>query len=571
MKLRTQIVTFGLAGALLAGIVGGIGLVATSGLGVAIDDAILAGQALQASQEADMMHDAIRGDAQLALFGALEEDQQRITEAEKGLSAHVQTFQQALADLHALPLSKPSQDALARAEPLVKKYIEAAEQTMKAVRIDAQAGEKQMPAFQAAFTALETQMAALSEAIKKSGDELNAQAKGSVGQTRLTIALALALATAAMVAAALWLARRMTRPMAHAVGVAEQLAQGDLTAEIQPAGNDETLQLLHSMALMQTSFAGIVREVKANAESVATASAQIAQGNQDLSQRTEQQASALQETAASMEQLGSTVKQNADNARQANQLAQGASTVAVKGGEVVTQVVETMKGINDSSRKIADIISVIDGIAFQTNILALNAAVEAARAGEQGRGFAVVASEVRSLAQRSAAAAKEIKSLIGVSVERVEQGTALVDQAGATMTDIVASIKRVTEIMGEISSASTEQSTGVAQVGEAVSQMDQATQQNAALVEESAAAAESLKGQAQQLVQAVAVFKLAQGEEHAPAPVASYDGAERRGPDRARNVTRPKFSAKPKAQAPLAEPASVNLPKTGTEGAWSSF
>jgi methyl-accepting chemotaxis protein len=283
-----------------------------------------------------------------------------------------------------------------------------------------------------------------------------------------------------------------------------------------------------------------------------------------------------------MEQLGSTVKQNADNARQANQLALGASTVAVKGGEVVGQVVETMKGINDSSKKIADIISVIDGIAFQTNILALNAAVEAARAGEQGRGFAVVAAEVRSLAGRSADAAKEIKSLITASVERVEQGTALVDQAGVTMSEIVSSIRRVTDIMGEISAASTEQSAGVAQVGQAITQMDQATQQNAALVEESAAAAESLKGQAQQLVSAVAVFKLMQGETVAP-PAApahgsaerGYDGAERRGPDRAKNVTRPKFGTKPrpKAEVPTlhAQAATSAADKTGTDSEWTSF
>jgi len=245
---------------------------------------------------------------------------------------------------------------------------------------------------------------------------------------------------------------------------------------------------------------------------VATASAQIAQGNQDLSGRTEQQASALQQTAATMDELGSTVRNNADNAKQANQLALGASAVAVRGGGVVGQVVETMKGINQSSRKIADIIGVIDGIAFQTNILALNAAVEAARAGEQGRGFAVVASEVRSLAQRSAEAAKQIKVLISASVERVEQGTAQVDQAGRTMEEIVGAIKRVSDIVGEISAASAEQSSGVSQVGEAVTQMDQATQQNAALVEESAAAAQSLQQQAQQLVEAVAIFKLQQDE-----------------------------------------------------------
>ncbi|NDP38417.1 MAG: chemotaxis protein [Rhodoferax sp.] len=286
-----------------------------------------------------------------------------------------------------------------------------------------------------------------------------------------------------------------------------QISQGDLASDIVNVGNPDSL--MGVMRQMQASLTEVVGSVRQGSEGVATASAEIAQGNHDLSARTEQQASALEETAASMEELSATVKQNADNARQANQLAQSASTVAIKGGNVVGQVVETMRGINDASRKISDIISVIDGIAFQTNILALNAAVEAARAGEQGRGFAVVASEVRSLAGRSADAAKEIKTLINTSVERVEQGTALVDQAGVTMTEVVSSIRRVTDIMGEISAASSEQSQGVSQVGEAVTQMDQATQQNAALVEEMAAAASSLKSQAQDLVGTVAVFKLA--------------------------------------------------------------
>ncbi|RZI82330.1 MAG: HAMP domain-containing protein [Rubrivivax sp.] len=509
MKLRTQIIAFGLAGAASAVLVGGIGLFASAKLGQDIDGAILSGQALQASQEADMMHDAVRGDGQLALFGALQKSPERIDEAANGLKDHKATFNQALATLEGLPLTEESRAALATTKPMVKRYIESAEQMIQAARVDPASAEHAMPALQEAFTALEKQMAALSESIEKNGEALNARAKGSAGQTQWAISVALMLATAAMVGLALWLARRMTRPMAHAVSVADLLAQGDLTASVQPSGNDETLHLLQSMARMQASFAGIVREVKGNAEGVATASAEIAQGNNDLSMRTEQQASSLEQTASSMEQLGATVRQNADSARQANQLAMSASTVAVQGGEVVAQVVETMKGINEASRKIADIISVIDGIAFQTNILALNAAVEAARAGEQGRGFAVVASEVRSLAGRSAEAAKEIKSLIGASVERVEQGSALVDRAGATMTEVVSSIRRVTDIVGEISAASSEQSAGVTQVGEAVTQMDQATQQNAALVEQSAAAAESLRQQADQLVMTVAAFKLA--------------------------------------------------------------
>ena len=297
-------------------------------------------------------------------------------------------------------------------------------------------------------------------------------------------------------------------PVRQAVALAQTIADGNLSKTILVNRKDELGQLLESLRVMQGKLAQVVANVRQGSESVATASAEIAQGNHDLSSRTESQASALEQTAASMEELGSTVKQNADSARQANQLAMNASKVAVEGGEVVGQVVETMKGINESSRRIADIISVIDGIAFQTNILALNAAVEAARAGEQGRGFAVVASEVRSLAGRSAEAAKEIKNLIGASVDRVEQGTALVDRAGATMTEVVASIRRVTDIMGEISAASNEQSLGVSQVGEAVGQMDQATQQNAALVEEMAAAASSLKSQAEDLVGVVATFKL---------------------------------------------------------------
>ncbi|MCZ8293997.1 MAG: methyl-accepting chemotaxis protein [Hylemonella sp.] len=401
---------------------------------------------------------------------------------------------------------------------------------------------------------------------KQATDAAGKDAVGEVTSLQVTVWVTTAVALAIAIILGIWIVRSITRPINQAVEVARAVAAGDLSMSIRAQSTDETGQLLQALSEMQGGLAKVVGTVRQGSESVATASSQIAQGNQDLSARTESQASALEETAASMEELSSTVKQNADNAKQANQLAQSASTVAVQGGEVVAQVVDTMKGINDSSKKIADIISVIDGIAFQTNILALNAAVEAARAGEQGRGFAVVASEVRSLAGRSADAAKEIKTLITDSVSRVEQGSALVDQAGSTMSEVVASIRRVTDIMGEISAASAEQSQGVAQIGEAVMQMDQVTQQNAALVEEMAAAANSLRGQAGELVQAVAVFKLGQGGEYAaarPAAAVVHTPA-------AKPVARPapRAAARP---ALGSNPAPTAKAKEADGGDWESF
>jgi methyl-accepting chemotaxis protein-1 (serine sensor receptor) len=365
------------------------------------------------------------------------------------------------------------------------------------------------------------------------------------------------------------LIRSLSQSLHHAIGAANAVAQGDLTKAIEVRGEDEVAQLMTAMAAMTQSLVTVVSRVRQGSEGVASASAEIAQGNNDLSARTEQQASALEETAASMEELNSTVAQNADSARTANQLAVSASTIAVEGGRVVAEVVETMRDINASSRKISDIIQVIDGIAFQTNILALNAAVEAARAGEQGRGFAVVASEVRSLAGRSADAAREIKTLINASVERVEHGTSLVDQAGVTMTEVVASIQRVADIMGEISAASSEQASGVSQVGEAVVQMDQTTQQNAALVEEMAAAASSLKSQSNELVQTVATFKLA--SHHAPlmaAPrrVSPPATAKSHAPKRAQH-----HIAAPSAKQ-LAAPAKPPAKSTATpDDDWETF
>ena len=371
-------------------------------------------------------------------------------------------------------------------------------------------------------------------------------------------------AVALGLALALWIAARVTAPLREAVKIAQTVASGDLSSRIEVTTTDETGLLLAALKAMNDNLAKVVGEVRQGTDTIATASSQIASGNQDLSSRTEEQASSLEETAASMEELTSTVKQNADNARQANQLAVSASEVAVRGGSVVSQVVDTMASINASSRKIVDIIAVIDGIAFQTNILALNAAVEAARAGEQGRGFAVVASEVRSLAQRSAAAAKEIKGLIDDSVGKVEAGSRQVAEAGQTMEEIVASVSRVTDIMGEITAASQEQTTGIEQINQAISQMDQVTQQNAALVEEAAAAAASLQEQAGGLSQVVSVFTL-EGHE-----------ATLRRPAPPGNAPTTAAAASPRPAAPrqrMASAATVpaKQPAAAGKGEWDTF
>ncbi|MDN8611487.1 methyl-accepting chemotaxis protein [Variovorax ginsengisoli] len=396
--------------------------------------------------------------------------------------------------------------------------------------------------------------------IDKSADAIDALYRS--GRVNLLVLAAIALALGSVLA---WLlTRSIVQPIDEALLIADTVASGDLSQEFETDRGGDFGRLLRGMGEMEDTLTDLVGRIKTATDSIVTASGQIAAGNQDLSSRTEEQASSLEETAASMEELTSTVKQNADNARQANQLAASASEVAVKGGEVVSQVVDTMASINASSKKIVDIIGVIDGIAFQTNILALNAAVEAARAGEQGRGFAVVASEVRSLAQRSAAAAKEIKGLIDDSVGKVGAGSALVAEAGHTMEEIVGSVKRVTDIMGEITAASQEQTSGIEQINQAITQMDQVTQQNAALVEEAAAAAASLQEQAGNLSQIVGTFKLDDG---GPAAVVASARTPVAAAAPSRAPSRPSPAPAPARSKPAPAPATASA----AAGDWTEF
>lgn len=508
MKIKHQILALGFVGMIAAGFVGGIGLYQASMSEKALQKMQDMATAMQRSLLADMMHDAIRGDVLLLLQGASTQNADQISEAHHGLSEHAKTFKNTLQALEESTLPDEVRSALRSTKPLVNAYIASAMQAQEMAAKDLATAGDHVDVFQASFESLEAQMAQLSESIATTVARDQDLLHADVRRAKIMVLLALLCAVALAMVGALWLARRLSQPVTQAADIANALADGNFNTAITPQGSYETVRMLRALDKMQNSFVRTVLAVKESSERVANASAEIAMGNGDLASRTEEQASALEQTAASMQELGTRVRQNAESADQANQLAASASQAAAEGGAVVAEVVATMQGINESSRKIGDIISVIDGIAFQTNILALNAAVEAARAGEQGRGFAVVASEVRSLAGRSAEAAKEISSLIHASVERVELGTALVDKAGETMAGVVGHIRSVTDIMGEITAASGEQSNAVSQVSEAMAHMDQATQQNATLVEEMAAAANSLKGQADELVDVVAVFQL---------------------------------------------------------------
>ena len=511
MKFTIQIKLLALSGLALLFVcaVGATGYVAATRLTGSAGKIVDTGAALMTQMTADQDHDALRADVLAALLASEKKDEAEQKAVREDLETHSKDLREAMKKLETARLDTEALDSVRRTGPALLAYLASANDIVTLAAADHDAAVAKLPAFLVDFKNLERDMAAMSEKIELQG-RATRDASESISTTAKTMVLAAVAVCGAALALLGWnISRGIVGPIRLAVQVAEQVARGDLRSHIRVTGNDETSQLLAALRTMNDNLARVVGSVREGSNNIADGTSHISAGNLDLSQRTELQASNLQQTAASMEEITSTVRNNSETARAAAELAGTMSESAASGGAAVAQVVGTMAEITQSSRKMGDIIGVIDGIAFQTNILALNAAVEAARAGEHGRGFAVVASEVRTLAQRSAVAAKEIKTLIQASVEGVERGASQADTAGATMDDIVAKVRQVTQLIGEISNATQEQTSGISQVSTAVAQLDQVTQQNAALVEESAAAAESLKQQAEQLVQAVAVFQLA--------------------------------------------------------------
>jgi methyl-accepting chemotaxis protein len=519
-------------------------------------------------------------------------DEAKVTAVRSGLKQQAQGMQRVLDTLATAPAAEgPLRNELGAAGQQIGEFLKKTDAAIDLASIDPNTGVAAMQGADEAYAKLAKSLASAKLQMKDASTAAADASRSDASRTHWLLTL-LSLAAAAAVVAMSWVVlRRVAQALVHASDVAREVAGGNLRVNVQTDRKDELGDLLNALGAMKNSLIQTVGQVRSATDSINTASVEIASGNQDLSARTEQAASNLQETAASMEQLTSTVRQSADAARQANQLAASAAEIAVRGGQVVGQVVTTMDEINHSSKKISDIIGVIDGIAFQTNILALNAAVEAARAGEQGRGFAVVAGEVRNLAQRSAQAAKEIKGLIGASVDKVETGSRLVADAGQTMSEIVGSVQRVSDIIGEITAAAGEQSDGIGQVNVAVTQLDQMTQQNAALVEESAAAAESLKDQAARLTQVVQIFRLDDSTSSVPAqampaPVRAVVALK---PAKAKSVS-PRAAAspmstlkRPQQAERLPAPRTVSQPSpapavarpvaalASTEGDWESF
>jgi methyl-accepting chemotaxis protein len=542
--------------------VGATGYVGVTTVGDAMDQSVANGRALRAQMDADMGHDAIRGD----LY-------QAILEAQKGGGADKDRVLAAVRErgkdmVRALQAARKVADPVSRGRidrvlPEVESYGSLAAELAGLAFADPAALRARMPEFTAAFQKLESSLLELSDDISTGTDNAQKAAAATVRNARIVIVASCALAAVLLLWISWLIGRQVIVPLGEAVRISGAVASGDLGVRIDVSAKDEFGRLLGALEAMRRDLAETVGSIQQVAGSVSTGSREIARGNADLSSRTEQQASSLEETASSMEELMSTVRQNSENAVQANGLATGASDVARRGGAAMQGVVETMRGISEASRRIGEITAVIDGIAFQTNILALNAAVEAARAGEQGRGFAVVAAEVRALAQRSQTASKEIRALIDGSVGRVEEGTRQVEGAGATMEEIVAAVQRVNDIVSEIAGASREQLRGIEQVSQAVMQMDKVVQQNAALVEESAAAAEHLAGQAEVLAVSSRRFRLAEGDGVAP-PAAR--AARPEGPGD-RSV--PRTAAAPRelpAASKGGRPAAV-----GGDGDWTQF
>jgi methyl-accepting chemotaxis protein len=491
-------------------LVGVVGYAAVQVLDASMDAISSNSAAMKDQLQADQAHDALRADVLAARLASERNDPAEVKEVRADTAEHIALFRKLIKEMDAESTSDEVKQAMRQVRPDVDRYLKNAEEMVELSLTDKDKALAKFPAFMDSFRVLEKSMAALSDLIEKNSDASKAVGDAAVVRSGYQIIGFSLLAVVVALVIGRMISRSIMRPLDEAVSFAELVAQGDLSGKMVVADADRTETGLLKRALcdMNTSLHRIVSQVRSGTDAIALASGEIAAGNLDLSSRTEEQASSLEETASSMEQMTSAVKQNSMHAGQANQLAASAAEVAVKGGAVMARMVDTMGAINDSSRKIVDIIAVIEGIAFQTNILALNAAVEAARAGEQGRGFAVVASEVRSLAQRSDTAAKEVKLLIDASVAQVADGSVLVDQAGGTMEGIVESINRVNAIVSEIAGASREQEMGIDQVNQAIGTIDSATQQNAALVEQAAAAAGALQEQAGRLAEAVKVFKL---------------------------------------------------------------
>lgn len=514
MKVGTRLnIGFGLVLSMLVIIVA-IATIRFSSIGE-INDKIIEKDWVKADA-ANAINATTRDNARRTMELLIVTDQAQLPKIRKQIEANKTKVSEALDTLEKLVYNPEGKELLARIKEARVKYVASFSRVSKLLDEGKKAEAISLMTTETlpALDALQEPVSAMTDLQKKIVVVSGADVKHNIDSARVLMLILCGFALLAGISAAFvitWtLLKRLGGEPDYVADIAGKIAMGDLTVAIQTKANDQTSMLV-AMKVMRDSIANIVGEIRAGTDTIVTASSQIASGNLNLSSRTEEQANALQETASSMDELTSTVKQNADNAHQANQLAHSASEVAIKGGAVVAQVVDTMGSINESSKKIVDIIGVIDGIAFQTNILALNASVEAARAGEQGRGFAVVAAEVRNLAQRSAAAAKEIKALIGDSVEKVDAGTQLVDQAGTTMDEVVASVKRVTDIISEITVAGNEQTSGIEQINQAIMQMDGVTQQNAALVEAAAAATQSMQEQSENLSRAVGVFKLAGG------------------------------------------------------------